>query len=62
MCDRVGRPCGQQSHAREVITVDTLTGGGLEPGLGAGQMKWEFDESGFTGPRHSERVRAVAPR
>ena len=33
--------------AREVITTDILTGGRLELGLGAGHMKWEFDEAGI---------------
>jgi probable F420-dependent oxidoreductase len=33
--------------AREVATVDLLTGGRLELGLGAGHMKWEFDEAGI---------------
>jgi probable F420-dependent oxidoreductase len=33
--------------AREVATTDILTGGRLELGLGAGHMKWEFDEAGI---------------
>jgi probable F420-dependent oxidoreductase len=33
--------------AREVVTTDILTGGRLEVGLGAGHMKWEFDEAGL---------------
>jgi probable F420-dependent oxidoreductase len=33
--------------AREVATVDMLTEGRLELGLGAGHMKWEFDEAGI---------------
>ncbi|TNY34464.1 LLM class F420-dependent oxidoreductase [Thermomonospora catenispora] len=33
--------------AREVVTVDRLTGGRLELGLGAGHMKWEFDAAGL---------------
>ncbi|WP_028932312.1 LLM class F420-dependent oxidoreductase [Pseudonocardia spinosispora] len=33
--------------AREVATVDLLTEGRLELGLGAGHMKWEFDEAGI---------------
>ncbi|MGI8817492.1 MAG: LLM class F420-dependent oxidoreductase [Pseudonocardia sp.] len=32
--------------AREVATTDVLTDGRLELGLGAGHMKWEFDEAG----------------
>lgn len=31
--------------AREIATTDILTGGRLEVGLGAGHMKWEFDEA-----------------
>jgi probable F420-dependent oxidoreductase len=33
--------------AREIITADVLTDGRLEVGLGAGHMKWEFDEAGI---------------
>lgn len=33
--------------AREVSTTDVLTGGRLELGLGAGHMKWEFDQAGI---------------
>jgi probable F420-dependent oxidoreductase len=33
--------------AREIATADVLTGGRLEVGLGAGHMKWEFDEAGI---------------
>lgn len=33
--------------ARDVATTDVLTGGRLELGLGAGHMKWEFDEAGI---------------
>src|SRR5260370_27845282 len=33
--------------AREVATTDILTEGRLEVGLGAGHMKWEFDEAGI---------------
>jgi probable F420-dependent oxidoreductase len=31
--------------AREIATTDILTDGRLEVGLGAGHMKWEFDEA-----------------
>lgn len=37
--------------AREVATVDMLTEGRLELGLGAGHMKWEFDEAASSGGR-----------
>jgi probable F420-dependent oxidoreductase len=33
--------------AREVATTDILTGGRLELGLGAGHMKWEYEEAGI---------------
>jgi probable F420-dependent oxidoreductase len=33
--------------AREIATTDILTGGRFEVGLGAGHMKWEFDEAGI---------------
>ncbi|MEV5754631.1 TIGR03621 family F420-dependent LLM class oxidoreductase [Actinoallomurus sp. NPDC052308] len=33
--------------AREVATTDLLTDGRLEVGLGAGYVKWEFDEAGI---------------
>jgi probable F420-dependent oxidoreductase len=33
--------------SREIVTADILTGGRLEVGLGAGHMKWEFDEAGI---------------
>ncbi|MEV5535898.1 LLM class F420-dependent oxidoreductase [Saccharopolyspora shandongensis] len=48
--------------AREIATTDVLTGGRLEVGLGAGHMKWEFDEAGIEwesfGSR-AERLRAT---
>src|SRR2546422_3869022 len=34
--------------AREAATVDLLTGGRLELGLGAGHMKSEYDQAGLT--------------
>ena len=42
--------------AREVITTDVLTDGRLELGLGAGHMKWEFDEAGIAWEPFAERV------
>jgi probable F420-dependent oxidoreductase len=33
--------------AREIATTDILTDGRLEVGLGAGYVKWEFDEAGI---------------
>lgn len=42
--------------AREAITTDILTGGRLELGLGAGHMKWEFEEAGITWEPFAERA------
>ena len=42
--------------AREVVTTDVLTGGRLELGLGAGHMKWEFDEAGIAWEPFAERA------
>ncbi|NEE03010.1 LLM class F420-dependent oxidoreductase [Phytoactinopolyspora halotolerans] len=42
--------------AREAITVDHLTEGRLELGLGAGHMKWEFDAAGIPWRPLGERV------
>ncbi|WP_129668457.1 TIGR03621 family F420-dependent LLM class oxidoreductase [Phytoactinopolyspora endophytica] len=42
--------------AREAITVDYLTEGRLELGLGAGHMKWELDAAGIPWRRIGERV------
>lgn len=39
--------CNAHLLAREVATVDLLSGGRLELGLGAGHMKWEFDAAGI---------------
>ncbi|GAA3974942.1 TIGR03621 family F420-dependent LLM class oxidoreductase [Thermobifida alba] len=50
--------------ARAAATVDRISGGRLELGLGAGHMKWEFDDAGIPWRPHAERVerleRAVA--
>ena len=46
--------------AREAATVDVLTDGRLELGLGAGHMKWEFDAAGIAWTPLRERVAAVA--
>lgn len=48
--------------AREIATTDVLTGGRLEVGLGAGHMKWEFDEAGVEWERfgaRADRLRAT---
>lgn len=45
--------------AREVATVDLLTDGRLELGLGAGHMKWEFDTAGIEWQSDSSRVRML---
>ncbi|QVQ52665.1 TIGR03621 family F420-dependent LLM class oxidoreductase [Spiractinospora alimapuensis] len=42
--------------AREAATVDRLSGGRLELGLGAGHMKSEFDAAGIPWPSHAERM------
>ncbi len=42
--------------AREVATTDALTDGRLELGLGAGHMKWEFDEAGIDWEPFSRRA------
>jgi probable F420-dependent oxidoreductase len=42
--------------AREIATADILTGGRLEVGLGAGIVKWEFDESGIPWEPHGART------
>jgi probable F420-dependent oxidoreductase len=45
--------------AREVATVDVLTDGRFELGVGAGHMKWEFDAAGIRWAPHRERAAAV---
>lgn len=42
--------------AREIATTDLLTDGRLEVGLGAGHMKWEFDEAGVAWEPFGARV------
>ncbi|MDI2027892.1 LLM class F420-dependent oxidoreductase [Saccharopolyspora sp. TS4A08] len=42
--------------ARDIATTDLLTEGRLEVGLGAGHMKWEFDEAGLPWQPFSERA------
>ncbi|MBO2446274.1 LLM class F420-dependent oxidoreductase [Actinomadura barringtoniae] len=46
--------------AREVASADRLTGGRVELGLGAGHMKWEFDEAGIPWQPFGERVDRLA--
>ncbi|HYZ38490.1 MAG TPA: LLM class F420-dependent oxidoreductase [Pseudonocardiaceae bacterium] len=46
--------------AREIATTDVLTGGRLEVGLGAGHMKWEFDEAGIEWGPFGARVERLA--
>lgn len=46
--------------AREIATTDVLTGGRLEVGLGAGHMKWEFDEAGIPWRPFGERAERLA--
>ncbi|MGH3972308.1 MAG: LLM class F420-dependent oxidoreductase [Pseudonocardiaceae bacterium] len=45
--------------AREVATTDILTGGRLEVGLGAGHMKWEFDQAGLAWEPFGARVQRL---
>lgn len=42
--------------ARAAATVDALSGGRLDLGLGAGHMKHEHDEAGLPFPPHADRV------
>jgi probable F420-dependent oxidoreductase len=46
--------------AREAATVDFLTGGRLELGLGAGHVKAEYDEAGLVYDRGGVRVERLA--
>ncbi|MFI0444863.1 LLM class F420-dependent oxidoreductase [Actinomadura sp. 6N118] len=46
--------------AREIATADRLTGGRVEIGLGAGHMKWEFDEAGIAWQPFGARVDRLA--
>jgi len=45
--------------AREVATLDALSGGRFELGLGAGHMKSEHDDAGLPFPPHARRVAAT---
>jgi len=45
--------------AREIATTDVLTDGRLEVGLGAGHMKWEFDEAGIAWEPFGARVEGL---
>ncbi|WP_046472186.1 TIGR03621 family F420-dependent LLM class oxidoreductase, partial [Allosalinactinospora lopnorensis] len=45
--------------AREAATVDRISGGRLELGLGAGHMKSEFDNAGIPWRPHAERVESL---
>jgi probable F420-dependent oxidoreductase len=45
--------------AREVATVDVLTDGRLEVGLGAGYVKWEFEAAEIPWRPHAERADQV---
>lgn len=42
--------------ARDIATTDLLSGGRLEVGLGAGHMKWEFDEAGIRWQSFGDRA------
>jgi probable F420-dependent oxidoreductase len=45
--------------AREAATADILTGGRLIVGLGAGHMKWEFDQAGIGWQSFGARAQAL---
>jgi probable F420-dependent oxidoreductase len=45
--------------ARDVATVDVLSGGRVEVGLGAGHMKAEHDDAGLPWPPLAQRVQAM---
>jgi probable F420-dependent oxidoreductase len=45
--------------AREVASLDILSGGRLELGLGAGHMKWEFDAAGIPWEPFGARARRL---
>jgi probable F420-dependent oxidoreductase len=45
--------------AREAASVDILSGGRLELGLGAGHMKWEFDAAGIPWEPFGARARRL---
>lgn len=42
--------------ARDIATTDVLTGGRLEVGLGAGHMKWEYDQADIPFPSFTTRT------
>jgi probable F420-dependent oxidoreductase len=46
--------------AREVATTDILTEGRLELGLGAGHMKWEFDDAGIEWQPFTQRAERLS--
>ncbi|WP_018654936.1 TIGR03621 family F420-dependent LLM class oxidoreductase [Actinomadura flavalba] len=46
--------------AREVASVDRLSGGRFELGLGSGHMKWEFDAAGIAWEPFRERSARLA--
>ncbi|TQN32121.1 putative F420-dependent oxidoreductase [Haloactinospora alba] len=45
--------------AREAATIDRLSGGRLELGLGCGHMRSEFDDAGIPWQPHAQRVRRL---
>jgi probable F420-dependent oxidoreductase len=45
--------------AREAASIDILSGGRLELGLGAGHMKWEFDAAGIPWEPFDARTRRL---
>jgi probable F420-dependent oxidoreductase len=45
--------------AREVATLDLISGGRIELGLGAGYNRSEFEDAGLAWSRHDERVEVM---
>lgn len=46
--------------AREAATLDRISGGRFELGLGAGHMKWELEDAGIPWRAHGERLADLA--
>jgi probable F420-dependent oxidoreductase len=46
--------------AREIATLDRISGGRVDLGLGSGHMKWEFEDAGLPWRPHPERTGRLA--